>query len=284
MGLTIIRDDKTFTLDYINGSLISFDVKPPEFKSDAFDESYESIDGGLDTEVFYKGREISCEIQIKAYDELDYPLVRNKVFKLFESRKPFYVIDDREPMKRWLVRAIYDMEQLIFDRGKLDITFKSPMVHAESVWTTEDGLDSGTGLIGFGMGWDTGKIEQAQYSFYVNENTDYWDFNIWNGGDFTIDPRNPNHSLIFEIRGPSQNLTIQNKSTGDKFQYLGKTFSGNLIQLYGVKSRKYTDKWESIFKDSNRQVISLKPGWNYIRIVGMTDNFRFQVKTRFLYL
>jgi hypothetical protein len=83
MGLKVIRKDgKTFDLSYVNGSLISFDVKPPEFKGDPFDESAENIDGGLDVEVYYKGREISCELQIKAYDELDYPLVRNKVSTL----------------------------------------------------------------------------------------------------------------------------------------------------------------------------------------------------------
>jgi Phage tail protein len=284
MGLKVItQDNKTYDLSFIGGSLISFDVKPPEFKGDPFDESTEDMDGGEDIDVFYKGRTIACEIQIKAYDELDYPLVRNKVFKMFESRKPFYVIDDREPMKRWLVRASYDVEQIIYDRGKLDITFKSKFVHAESVWTTQDGLDSGTGLIGFGMNWDTGKVETAKYKYDVtNGSATYQDFNIWNGGDFTIDPRR--HWLVIELRGPSTNLLIHNMSTGDKWQYLGTTFSGNLTQLYGVKSRKYTTAWQSIFKDSNRQIITLAPGWNYIRVVGMTDNFTFEVKTRFLYL
>jgi hypothetical protein len=283
MGLKVIRKDgKTFDLSYINGSLISFDVKPPEFKGDPFDESSENMDGGEDVEVYYKGREIACELQIKAYDELDYPLVRNKVFQMFSSRIPFYVIDDREPMKRWLVRASYDIEQLIYDRGKIDITFKSQFVHAESTWTTEDGLTSDTGLIGFGMGWDTGKIETAKYSFYETEDAAYHDFNIWNGGDFKIDPRK--HWLVIEIKGPSTNLAITNKTNGDKWQYTGVTYSGNTVQLYGVKSRKYTDEWKSTFKDSNRQIITLDPGWNYLRVEGMTDNFTLDIKTRFLYL
>lgn len=283
MGLKVIRlDGKTYDLSYVNGSLISFDVKPPEFKTEPFEEGIETMDGGLDIGAFYKGRQISCEIQIKAYDELDYPLVRNKVFQMFDSRQPFYIIDDREPTKQWLVRASYDMEQLIFDRGKLDITFKSANVHAESVWTTENGLDSGTGLIGFGMGWDTGKIEQAKYNFTVTNDADYYDFSIFNGGDFTIDPRQ--HWLVFEVRGPSTNMALTNKTNGDKWQYTGVTYSGNLMQLYGVKSRKYTDSWKSTFKDSNRQIIRLVPGWNYLRLEGMTDNFTFQVKTRFLYL
>jgi hypothetical protein len=283
MGLKVIRQDgKTFDLSYVNGSLISFDVKPPEFKTEPFEEGIETMDGGLDIGAFYKGRQISCEIQIKAYDELDYPLVRNKVFQMFDSRQAFYIIDDREPTKRWLVRASYDMEQLIFDRGKLDITFKSANVHAESVWTTENGLDAGTGLIGFGMGWDTGKIEQAKYSFTVSEDASYYDFNIYNGGDFTIDPRQ--HWLVFEVRGPSTNMKLTNKTNGDQWAYTGVTYSGNLMQLYGVKSRKYTTEWQSTFRDSNRQIIRLVPGWNYLRLEGMTDNFTFEVKTRFLYL
>ncbi|AKU43356.1 tail component protein [Bacillus phage Silence] len=283
MGLTITRlDGKVYTLDDIGGKLISFDVKPPELKADAYSEEIETMDGGHDIGAAYKGREIASTIQFKAYDELDYPLVRNKIFKIFDSREPFYITDDREPFKRWLVRASYDLEQLIFDRGTLDITFKSKNVHAESTWTTENGLDSGTGLIGFGQNWDTGKIETAKYSFYETSDGNYHDFNIWNGGDFTIDPRQ--HWLLIELKGPSTNLTITNKTNGDKWAYTGVTYSGNLVQLYGVKSRKYTTEWQSLFKNSNRGVITLVPGWNYLRVEGTTDNFSLDIKTRFLYL
>lgn len=101
-------------------------------------------------------------------------------------------------------------------------------------------------------------------------------FEILNGGDIAINPRYL--SMIVSFKGASTNLKIKNLTTGDMWSYTGTTTVSDTIKLDGIRSTK---NGLSIFRDSNRKLIALAPGWNEFVITGasgaleITFDFRF---------
>jgi len=120
--------------------------------------------------------------------------------------------------------------------------------------------------------------------FAITEKTTFWienqtSFSIYNPSDKTIDPRDT--SLIITFRGSSTNLTISNNTTGDSWQYTGTTIKSDFITLDGVRALKND---ASIFANTNRQLITLVPGWNDFTITGVSGYFEVTFDFRFYYV
>lgn len=104
-------------------------------------------------------------------------------------------------------------------------------------------------------------------------------FSFHNIGDEVIDLRAQSETEI-EFNGVSNGLTIRNKTTGDTWSYSGSTTANDIVLLKGIRSTK---NGESIFKDTNKKILTFAPGWNDIEVSGATD-FALTLRTRFYYI
>lgn len=237
-------------------------------------ENVENRHGTIDRGTVYGQRTINCSFYFKAVDMWDYALLRDEVFRLFDSREAFYIIDQRNPGKRWLVKcnASYNIEQN-WKYGFFEIDFVTvKLPFAESIGTTMDSFDFDSEL------WQLGQGLVAEDTKYVHNTTS---FRIYNAGDVLIDPKCM--PLKIKYKGKSNNLSIKNVTTGDLWNYTGSTTTErDVITLDGV--RAYRNVLGSIFKNTNWGLITLKPGWNDFVLAGATDGFRIDFDFRFYYL
>jgi hypothetical protein len=208
---------------------------------------------------------------MSAADSVDFALLRNEIFRIFAGAEAFYLIDSREPGKRWKVRSNgFSVEQLTATKGRFDVDFTAQIPYAESIGTTLDPLTFDTDLWQIGQGLIDDGLE------YTHTTST---FRIYNLGDTTVNPRQ--HPLVITYTGASTNLKIKNVTTGEEWAYTGTSASGNTLKLDGVRSTK---NGLSIFRDTNRKVISLAPGWNDFVITGASGSFTVSFDFKFYYL
>lgn len=259
-----------------NMKVIKFNKGFPEMKHDT--EEIENRDGFIDLGTVYGSRKMDAEVVFTARDRLDNPLIQNKIFRIFDSREPFFLIDDREPGKRWLVKceSSFTPDQRMATFGTFDIAFVG-QPYAESVGTTLDPIttDSGLWQIGQGLIID----ESIEYT-----HTDQASFQIYNAGDKIVDPREDQLEITFT--GASNGLRIENWTTGDVWEYndgttIGSTGQNDVIKLVGVRSLKNNT---SIFGETNRRLLKLKQGYNEIVIYNTIGSFTISFDFRFKYL
>jgi len=225
-------------------------------------EEVEGMDGVIDLGTKTGTRQITCLFRFIADDWIDFGQKRDEIFNLFESKEPFYLIEKRSLFKRWLVKVAdsYEIPQRnVF--GNFEINFVAIKGYAESI---------GTSI-------------QAKTFEHLQElpvtYTDYQDiyatkFKIYNPGQL-IDPRNPNHYLKITYKGNSENLRIENKTTGDVWQYMGTSNLNDEIVLEGIRATK---NGLSIFRQTNKRLITIAPGWNEFEISGAPDTREYAIQ------
>jgi hypothetical protein len=268
MDITIEKlNGNQYKLSEYNISILDFKVDSPTPRFNW--EQIEGRDGVIDLGSTYGERKLSGVFEFIAEDFEDFPLLRNEIFRIFDSRESFYLIDSREPGKRWLVKAEgFSPSQLIANRGQFSLNFISPFSYAESIGTTTDPLTFETEL------WQTGQgltLDETMYTHSTNS------FQIYNAADgVTINPRQMPLEITF--KGASSNLTITNTTTGDVWQYTKTTASGDTLLLTGVRSLK---NGLSVFSDTNHKLITLAPGYNDFTITGATGSFTISFAFRF---
>ncbi|WP_244300255.1 distal tail protein Dit [Priestia megaterium] len=203
-------------------------------------------------------RSMSVTFHIRARDAYDFPLVRNEVFKVLNGLEFVYIVDKREPGKRWKVKveSNYDVAPIAMVFAQFDISFMSDSPFAESIGTTQDPLtfDAEVWQIGQGL-----IAEDLTYS------TTDKDFQIYNAGDVTIDPRFIHTPLTIEVTAAqtSSNITLSltNNTTGETWSYTGATTAGQIIQLRNVET---LSGGASVALKTNYKLITLVPGYNSI--------------------
>ncbi|PGQ63383.1 phage tail domain-containing protein [Bacillus thuringiensis] len=243
-------------IEHLDGTIyrtnqLGIRVKGFDFSSPDFDPAFSEVDG-LDGKINIgaKGRErtATASIDFKPKSESDYISLRNKIFKLFYSKKEFYITDSREPNIRTLVRArVFTPENINHVIGRCEIEFIATNVYRESVsiWLKE----------------------------FLNSST----FTLNNPGDEYVDLRNSRQFFIIRFRGASTNLTIENTTTLQKWQYTGSSLTSDIIEMKYVRSTK---SGISIFRDTNHQIISLAPGDNNFKITGASGVYSTEFRFR----
>lgn len=211
-------------------------------------EEIDNRDGYIELGTTFDGRKIRASFFMYAFDKYDYPLLRNEVFRIFATKELFYFHEPNQK-RRWLVRSNgFDLERFSPRGGTFEIEFSSPSPFGES-------------------------IKPTSYTFTTPT------FRVFNAGDIDIDPRVL--PLKIEFKGASTNLTITNQTTGDTWQYTGTTQAGDTIILDGVRALK---NGLSIFGNTNRKLITIKPGWNDFSVAGTTGAFEISFNFHFYYL
>lgn len=246
-----------------------FAISSPSSRSAS--EVIEGRHGAVGLGLVYDVRKINASFYMKAVDYDDYALLRDEIFRVLRTDEPFYLTESRNPGKRWLVRIespfIIDQQGLY---GFFDVEFIADNPFAESIGTTLDPLTFDTELWQIGQGIIDDGLE------YTHTTSS---FRIYNIGDTTVNPRQ--HPLVITYTGESTNLKIKNVTTGEEWAYTGASVAGNTIKLDGIRSTK---NGLSIFRDTNRKVITLAPGWNDFTITGASGSFTVSYDFRFYYL
>jgi hypothetical protein len=239
--------------------------------SRSYSEVIEGRHGAVGLGQNYDVRRIPASFYFKAVDYDDYALLRDEMFRIFRTDEQFYVIDSRNPEKRWLVRieAPIAVEQKGL-YGFFDVEFIADNPFAESVGTTLNPMtfDAETWQIGQGL-----VAEDTAYQFTSSS------FRVYNAGDIAVDPRM--FPLVITFTGASTNLKITNATTGDVWQYTGTTTASDVLKLDGKRSTK---NGLSVFRNTNRGVIKIAQGWNDFMITGATGAFTVSYDFRFYYL
>ena len=202
----------------------------------------------------------------------DLILTETELRELFNKEGEYYFIYTREPGKRYpvTVESISSTKKAYF-KGNFVVSFSAYKGYAESMVTTlssfslEDDWQFSQGLV------------SEDYSY--SHNTSH--FTIFNAGSFEIDPRESD--LRITLEGESEgNVTIFNKTTGDRFIYYPSlsTNLGQTLVLDGVYPKL---NGVSCGIDKNHGLITLAEGVNEIEIQNITRvksswDFRFLYK------
>ena len=215
---------------------------------------------------------LSFDIRSREQSMFDLVLQKTELRELFTREPEFYLIYSKEPGKKY--RVVYDSidderKGAIYTRYTVNLG--AIRGYSESIATTltdfnlEEGWQFSQGLV----------AEDYKYTHQTSH------FIIYNAGSFEIDPRE--HYLRIILEGESEgNVTIFNKTTGDRFIYypslstnLGQTLvlDGVIPKLNGV----------SCGINTNHGLINLVEGVNEIEIQNITRvksswDFRFLYK------
>ncbi|WP_277892422.1 phage tail family protein [Enterococcus lactis] len=215
---------------------------------------------------------LSFDIRSREQSMFDLVLQKTELRELFAREPEFYLIYSKEPGKKY--RVVYDSidderKGAIYTRYTVNLG--AIRGYSESIATTltdfnlEEEWQFSQGLV----------AEDYKYTHQTSH------FIIYNAGSFEIDPRE--HYLRIALEGESEgNVTIFNKTTGDRFIYypslstnLGQTLvlDGVIPKLNGV----------SCGINTNHGLINLVEGVNEIEIQNITRvksswDFRFLYK------
>ncbi|OXS77961.1 phage tail domain-containing protein [Domibacillus enclensis] len=234
-------------------------------------EEIDGMDGYIDVETTYEGRSIRGEFILIADETFDKK--RDEVFQLFDSREAFFVTKMSAPNKCWLVKAdsSYTLEQIAVV-GNFTIDFSSSSAYAKSPGTT---LNMPAMEHYYSVG--AGKVNKGdpviQYSF------DQPSFSVFNDSDIMNDPAKHMEQRII-LRGELNNPVIRNLTTGDEWSWTGTATDADEIVLDGIRSLK---NGQSIFGQTNKNLIRFAPGWNDFEIEGASA-FTVSFDLTFYYL
>lgn len=223
----------------------------------------------------FNNRTIRVQFLYDAYDIYDYYLMRDEIHAFFMQTEPYYIIFEREPYKRWLVRVANQFE--IPPHPHMEafyVEFITENCYAESVGTSlqlvEKSIDSGL------WGWVRGIEWDENYKYVFNTSS----FKVINVGNVAIDPRM--HNIEITVKGSFPNgLTITNDTTGDVYKFEERLLATDVLVLRGVNTFK---NGASAFGRTNKKLLTFKPGANYLRVSGASGAFEVKINTRFYYL
>ena len=215
---------------------------------------------------------LSFDIRSREQSMFDLVLQKTELRELFTREPEFYLIYSKEPGKKY--RVVYDSidderKGAIYTRYTVNLG--AIRGYSESIATT---------LTDFNLDeeWQFSQGLVAEDYKYTHQTSH---FIIYNAGSFEIDPRE--HYLRIALEGESEgNLTIFNKTTGDRFIYYPSlsTNLGQTLVLDGVYPKL---NGVSCGIDTNHGLITLAEGVNEIEIQNITRvksswDFRFLYK------
>jgi len=195
-------------------------------------------------------RELTAEFLTKARDYKDALEQKSLLFTLLGNGKDFYVEQTHHPNILWKVKMGEWTPQ--FFNGRIT-NFTIPL-------TCHTGVAQ--------------SINLAKKTFTESN------FIYKNEGSVLIDPRKHSETEIV-FKGPSTDLSITNKRTGESWSYNGTTSANDVITLKGVRALK---NGVSIFKDTNKRILTFESGINEIEALGVDGSFELSIITRFYFL
>lgn len=254
------------------GELVCKEIKRQAPVYEVKYEDFEGSNGSRESNASFRPFELVLTFDIFYKNEYDKELITTELYQTIFTGYQYYITHELSPGKRFKVNPTdFEFTEEENDYSTIEITFSVPSGCSESLSTTlsEFSLDDE---------WQFSQNlepEDYQYEFDVSR------FQVFNAGDFTIDPRE--HELKITLQGESLgNATIFNRTTGERFIYYPE-FSTNLGQTITL-DRVYP-KLNGVKRgiDTNLNLITLAPGVNEIEIQNVSSvksswDFRFLYK------
>lgn len=268
---TIIQLANGATYDFEVAGITTRDFVVTSPSSRIYTELVQGRHGLVTLGSEFAERVINASFYAKASDTYDYALLRDEIFRTICSNRPFYLIESRNPSKRWHVRVAnpfaLEQEQLY---GFFEVEFIADKGFAESIGTTLDPFTFDAEKWQVGQG-----LHDLMPTYLHNTNT----FSIYNASDIEIDPREL--PIKIKYQGASNKLSLTNTTTGDEWAYTGTSNTSDTILLDGIRSLK---NGLTIFGQTNRKLITLAPGWNHFTLSGTSGSFSISFDFRFYYI
>lgn len=224
-------------------------------------------------------REIRVYFRATSYDIDDFSLLRDEIFHIFRNEESFYLIEHREPGKRWLVKVQdpYSIPQRnIF--GNFEISFIGLKGVAESIGTTQiiqqNGINANDELWGYGMGL----IADDDSLRYTHGSRT---FRIYNAGNVPVHPFEQDLKIkILNAFSSTSFFELKNLTNGSFFRLNEGLANDKELVIDGPKVE--IDGLNAL-DDTEHEFIELNPGWNEFEINGATTartefDFRFYYK------
>ncbi len=235
-------------------------------------QEFSGSNGSREVNSSFKAFEIEVKLYLEFKTMYDYQLKETELYAFISDDNSYYIVTDREPGKRYLVRpSSISLEEVGIRYATYSVTFNAFRGHSESLTTT---------LSEFSLSdeWQFSQnLESADYEYEFGVSR----FQVFNAGDFKIDPRE--HDLKITLKGESLgNAAIFNRTTGERFIYYP-PFSTNLGQTLSLNRVYPKLNGVNCGIDTNLELITLAPGINEIEIqnvanVKSTWDFRYLYK------
>lgn len=253
-----INDNEINLSDY---GLTGLDLTPESPSYTVQTETVEGMDGTIVLGKQLNPRNITARFLVQSFDYTDSLIKRENIYNLFNGVEPFYIGETKLPYQRWLVESVEPWTPERFNPKTMQITLNLICWkgRAESIGTT---------TMASTFEYMDLPVTYTDYTMHATK------FKIYNAG-VTIDPRNINHFLKITYKGNSENLRIENKTTGDVWQYLGTSNLNDEIVIEGIRSTK---NGLSIFRQTNKRLITIAPGWNEFEISGAPDAREYAIQ------
>lgn len=199
-------------------------------------------------------------------------LYRSKLFDLFDPTRPVYVVQEEQLGKRWLVvvSSEWTPERINPSVSKFTVPFETyDLPYAESLnnSTIPQRFDRPWWQAGMGL-----LAENTPYIFNTSS------FRVHNPGNVVVNPFYCEMEIIIQASCDSY-IELINETTGDKWRYDGALTTNDTVRL-GFKAKKNN---LSIYRSTNREVITLNPGWNNFKVNGTSSIQNIEFAFRFYY-
>ncbi|MEC1867926.1 phage tail family protein [Bacillus paralicheniformis] len=269
--LTIIKNGETIDHRKYGLKLLSFRKESLTHRT-----KYEENDGRhgvTDMGTTFGERKLKAKFLMQGVDHIDYQLMIDEVYALFACEDPIELIDSRQPGKVWTVKpsSTFEPEDLNPRSGTFEIEFTSALPFACSVGSTLDPFTFSAEVWQAGQGLPPS--DELKYKHYTSK------FKIFNAGNVNIDPCEE-MPLNITYKGASTKFAIKNKTTGQIVSYDGTSRATDILKLEGLRHLK---NGVSIYGNTNRGYIALKPGWNDIELTGTSGKFEITFDFFFFY-
>lgn len=227
-----------------------------------------------------KGRYIDARFSYEAYDFLDYKMMRNKLYSIFNPIKNMWAEDTRVPGIKWKVDVepgSFQVNRINGTLAEVSLVFYSPNTYARSIGDSRSPFTYTSDLWSYGMGL----LEDLDAQSYVH-NTPA--FQIYNPSNVRVDPREHELEIKLLYFGTSiLGFDITNETTGDVWSYDGLLLDGDTVIIDGILSKR---NGSNIVGDTGPDfgLISLAEGYNDFKITGLNGSFEIFFKFPFLYV
>ncbi|MEN2765685.1 phage tail family protein [Ornithinibacillus xuwenensis] len=241
--------------------------------SPSYTTTEESVEGRPGSIVLGKQlnpRPLTAIFIVEASDYADVLLLRDELFNLFRDK--FYVGEVDQPGKRWLVEceAQWELDRININTSSIEVPLTARKGLSESVETSLTPFEWDANMWQWGMG-----IPYDDYSYEHTTNK----FKIYNAGTEIVDPRYM--ELKITIKGSAtEYVELINLTTGETYRYNGVLQAGDTLVIDKLRSTKNS---LSVFRDTNKKLITLAPGPNDFEIIGASVE-RISFDFRFYYV
>lgn len=255
-----LYDENMNEIDYPAG-VTPLDILVSSIERERYEETVNGIPGTIDYGFDFKDREITLKFQMEHYhDTFDFRLQRDEIYNIFSSHNHLYISDNLVPTRviKLQVDGQFTPERYGYWYATLEITGKSVgLPFWRTKYTTQDIDTYGYNAIVDKFGLADGiQIDYLNYTFTEPQ------FDIWNGGNVEIDPRNMPLKITIENVNSEGNFSVESFTNGSQFVFK-KPITNQTVTLDGTKVLIGVN---NRLRDSNRKFVSLNKFRNTLRI------------------